>query len=485
MNGIITPIDLPEEFKEHMHTLLKDEYDAFIGSYSKERTYGLRLNPLKADIGDPASVLNKMGMGYMADDPVPWCKEGFYYNKDSCPGRSPFHEAGAYYIQEPSAMAVCEALDPHPGELICDLCAAPGGKTTHIAGRMLGRGLLVSNEIIPDRSRILARNVERMGITNCIVTNNPPADLAEAFPGYFDKVCVDAPCSGEGMFRKNPEAIREWSPDSVIQCRNRQLDILDQAAELVREGGMIVYSTCTFEKDENEDVIASFLNMHSEWQSCSTALNRENESDPGNNSNPGCDRLWPHKVKGEGHFVARLIKGSSNYIKIDPRNEVLTGRNDRRSAEQIRFLHTEALPEAGSTIERLISESMIIENKDHFYAVPDHFNADRFKRIHVLRSGLELAEIDHGRYKPAHALAMAMTGDDLKAGCDLTLDEAYSYLRGETINVSDKTDFPLKELNGKWVPVSVNGFSMGWSKLTNGILKNHYPKGLRRDLTRQ
>ena len=236
-------MELPEEFRQHMRTLLGDEeFDSFISVFDddREREYGLRRNPLKADRDRfEAAVPFRL-------ETAGWADEGYYYDPDERPGKSPFHEAGAYYIQEPSAMAVVPLLDPMPGETVCDLCAAPGGKSTQIAGRMGRSGLLVSNEIISGRAEILSQNIERMGIGNCVVTNETPQKMSLLFPAFFDRILVDAPCSGEGMFRKDDTAVREWSMENVAMCAQRQLMILDCAAQMLKPGGRLVYSTCTF-----------------------------------------------------------------------------------------------------------------------------------------------------------------------------------------------------------------------------------------------
>ena len=249
---------LPEAFLSRMQQLLpeKSEYESFIQSYDKDHYQALRINPLKGDAG---TLFAHLGCTLT---PVPWCSTGFYYPQELHPGKSPYHEAGAYYIQEPSAMAPAAYLDAQPGEKILDLCAAPGGKSTQIAGAMRGQGLLISNEIHPARARILSENIERMGISNAIVTNMAPAELSAHFPLFFDRIMVDAPCSGEGMFRKNDEAISQWSPENVALCAQRQQEILEQADLMLRIGGRMVYSTCTFSPEEDEQCILQFLDTH-------------------------------------------------------------------------------------------------------------------------------------------------------------------------------------------------------------------------------
>ena len=242
-------LGLPKDFEEKMKRLLADEFDDFLNGYSIERQYGLRLNPVKAS----AEMLERLDF---ITGKVPWAEEGYYYDADARPGKSPLHEAGMFYIQEPSAMSVSEMADIKPGETVLDLCAAPGGKSTQIAGKMRGRGLLVSNEINSQRAKILSQNIERMGIANAVVLNEDSYRLSERFPAFFDKIIVDAPCSGEGMFRKDPAARDEWSKEQVLVCADRQKEIIRNAFNMLKPGGIMVYSTCTFSPEENEQVIA-------------------------------------------------------------------------------------------------------------------------------------------------------------------------------------------------------------------------------------
>lgn len=257
----VTTMMLPEAFQEKMKELLGGEYGDFVKSYEKERVQGLRFNQLKVNTDEiPDGMRSEFQL-----KKIPWVKEGYYYQGQSRPGKHVWHEAGVYYIQEPSAMAVVELLDPKPGDMVLDLCAAPGGKSTHIASRMKGEGLLISNEIHPARVKILSQNVERMGIANAVVTNENSRKLTDYFPEFFDKIVVDAPCSGEGMFRKDEGARDEWSPANVRLCADRQAEILDNAAVMLKGGGRLVYSTCTFSPEENEGSIQAFLERHPEF----------------------------------------------------------------------------------------------------------------------------------------------------------------------------------------------------------------------------
>ncbi len=306
-------IRLPEQFTERMKELLGEEYQEFIDSYDKVRVQGLRLNPWKTHWmteTDLEVLRNRFGL-----ERIPWAQQGFYYDGASRPGRHPLHEAGAYYIQEPSAMAVAELLAPQPGERVLDLCAAPGGKSTQAAGKLGQKGLLVSNEIHPARAKILSQNVERMGIGNAVVTNEDSRKLLDYFPEYFHKIVVDAPCSGEGMFRKDELARQEWSIDNVKLCASRQAEILDNAAGMLMPGGRLVYSTCTFAPEENEASIQGFLNRHPDFYiedvGVPTGFEQFGAGQP-QWAEGGCEelsrtfRIWPYRTEGEGHYLAVL-----------------------------------------------------------------------------------------------------------------------------------------------------------------------------------
>lgn len=433
---------LPEKFIERISKILpKEELQAFLSSYKERRQYGLRFNPLKVDEENFLQVCSDLGL-----EKVPWAKEGFFYNPDTQPGKRVLHEAGAYYIQEPSAMAVVEMLDPKPGETILDLCAAPGGKSTQIGGRMLGIGVLVSNEIIPARCKILSQNIERMGISNCIVTNESPAQLANIFASYFDRIVVDAPCSGEGMFRKEPEALIQWSEDNVLLCADRQKDILESAAKMLKPGGILVYSTCTFAREEDEDCVASFLANHEEFELLDMR------------------RFWPHKERGEGHFMAKLQK-KGEMLALQSENKGIYG--EKKLVKQVK----EFLEEL--SIDTKILTGGLITFGDQIYIMPDGF--DRTKGLKIERPGLHLATIKKNRLEPAHALAMASGLLSCERRIEISLEQARAFFKGETIQVEDLS------LKG-WIVLTTKGCAVGFAKANNGMLKNHYPKGLRKDV---
>ena len=289
-------ISLPDKFIERIKEDLGDEADSFLGSYHDTPKRGLRINPLKTDCDTEKRIAEGLNR-------IPWESHGYYYAAAktlTAPGRSPLHAAGAYYIQEPSAMAPVSFLDVRPGMCVLDLCAAPGGKSTQIASLLNGEGLLIANEIISDRARILSQNIERMGIRNALVLSHDPKDLALKFPASFDRILVDAPCSGEGMFRRDVAAIEEWSPENVSMCAERQEWILDAAASMLKPGGRLVYSTCTFSKAEDEEQTERFLKRHQDYR----AVMAEAGTGIRKGGATGTYRIMPHDGYGEGHFIA-------------------------------------------------------------------------------------------------------------------------------------------------------------------------------------
>lgn len=432
---------LPEQFLIRMKSILGGEYQDFLESCEKPPCQSLRVNRLKGSAGE---LSEKMGYSF---EPVAWNEDGYYYKEDLRPGRHPFHEAGAYYIQEASAMLPAAKLDIRPGETVLDLCAAPGGKSTQIAVAMAGSGLLISNEIHPGRAKILSENIERMGIRNALVTCHEPAALAERFPGYFDKILVDAPCSGEGMFRKNAEAISQWSPENVIMCAGRQREILESAALMLKDGGRMVYSTCTFSTEENEENVDLFLKKHPEFTLEDTI------------------RLWPHKIKGEGHFAASLKKQGEG--------GAFTGYGGESGIPQ-----KDCGPWLSFREEYLRTDfhGVYVNFGSQLYLLPE--GAPSLKGMKALRPGLHLGTIKKNRFEPAHALALALKAGEAAYSIDLSLKDAEKYISGQCLYMQDLPT-PAQGEKG-WYLLTVCGYSLGWGKLSGGMMKNHYPKGLRK-----
>ncbi len=428
---------LPELFLTRMQLQLGEEYPAFLESLERPRAVALRFNPLKG----PQPSLDFVG------EKVPWEPMGYYYDPEARPGLHPYHEAGVYYLQEASAMSAVALLEPQPGEKICDLCAAPGGKSTQIAGRMAGEGFLLCNEFSPKRARILSQNIERMGIGNALVTNETPQRLAQAYPGFFDRVLIDAPCSGEGMFRKEEAAVTDWSQETVQMCAQRQTEILDVGAKLVRPGGRLVYSTCTFAPEENEGVIRRFLQTHPEFTP-------EPVEAPWFTPGPdGSFRIWPHKVLGEGHFAAVLRKADGEADEISPAEGGPVPKEWADFAKEQKIF----LPEGKA----------VLFGTTLFWAPAQ---MPSIRGLKVLRPGLELGELKKGRFEPAHALALWLRPNEKTLCLPWDSKEMKSYLHGEAL-----------PWNGRgWCTVGADGYTIGWGKGDGTMLKNHYPKGLRR-----
>jgi NOL1/NOP2/sun family putative RNA methylase len=464
-------IQLPEAFREKMKHLLGDEYDSFIDSYEKDRVQGLRRNPLKVS-EDEFDRLCPFEL-----TKIPWVREGYYYKAEERPGKHPYHEAGLYYIQEPSAMAVVELLDPKPGEMILDLCAAPGGKTTHIAGRMEGEGFLVSNEIHPTRAKILSQNVERLGIGNAVVTNEDSNRLSARFPSFFDRIVVDAPCSGEGMFRKDEAARLQWSYEHVDICARRQEEILSNAAAMLKPGGTLVYSTCTFSPEENEQAIEAFLLENPEFsildlgERQGLSNGRPEWSKTGRSDLSRTFRIWPHKSDGEGHYLAVLKKegtASDQLKRTSP--SYCTDPSVRKETESF-------LKEFLVQPEPFLMRKEYILFGDQLYLIPPEM-VD-FKGMKIVRPGLHIGTIKKNRFEPSHALALFLKKEEVKQWADFPAGgmDIVKYLKGETLSEVAPPLFCLP--NKGWALINTDGHSIGFAKLSGGIFKNHYPKGLR------
>ena len=457
---------LPQEFQNRMQEMLGKEYDAFLQGYEKPRFHALRRNPLKIEEKD---FRDKIPFELKA---VPWSIHGYYYENTDQPGKHPFHEAGIYYIQEPSAMSVVEYLEVKPGQQVLDLCAAPGGKTTQIAGFMEGEGLLVCNEIHPQRAKILSENIERLGVKNALVTNETPQRLSAVFPGFFDKILVDAPCSGEGMFRKNEEALVEWSPQNVQMCADRQDEILEEVAKMLRPGGRICYSTCTFAPAENEDCMARFITKHPEFHL--VEVEKKGNMSSGNpdyaiNPIDGLEktiRLWPHKLDGEGHFIAVLEKDG---VLEDDYKPISRNGNEKTLKEKDCQEYLEFEKEF---LKVKLGKDLFLFG-EQLYAMPE--NMPGLKGLKVVRPGLHLGTLKKKRFEPSHALALSLKPEEAVYTWELKADslEIKQYLSGQTF---------CAEGEKGWYLITVEGYSIGWGKLTGNVMKNHYPKGLRKNI---
>jgi len=433
-------VQLPEKFIENMKKQLPEtEWEAFFAVYGKTPFKGVRLNPLKGGMDELKPLLPFLGAR------VEWEENGFYTAEEKV-GHSPFHAAGIFYSQEPSAMCAAPLLEVKAGERVLDLCSAPGGKGTQLACKMDGKGLIVLNEPIGSRAKILSQNVERMGIKNAVVISELPENLSVKFAGYFDKILVDAPCSGEGMFRKNAEeALSEWSDENVAMCAERQSRILDEATKMLRDGGRLVYSTCTFSTEEDEGQVCNYLQKHPEMHLIFQ------------------EKLYPHKVDGEGHFATLFEKTAK------------TGEFDTRIKECKPWCSREAEKIYRDFEKKFFKEKFAVrlcEANGMLYELPE--GVFEWKGMQVLRVGVRLGEVKNGRFEPSHSLALCVKKAECQNVVNLTIEDTRleKYLRGDTIEAD--------EMDNGWCIVCVHGYPLGLGKAVNGTVKNHYPKGLRK-----
>jgi 16S rRNA C967 or C1407 C5-methylase (RsmB/RsmF family)/NOL1/NOP2/fmu family ribosome biogenesis protein len=481
-------IGLPLAFMARMAALLDEEFPSFLAALSRPPLSGLRVNTLKLTPAQLAALVP------WQLEPVPWCNTGFLLPQTNTAGTYPFHDAGLYYLQEPSTMAVATLLAPQPGERVLDLCASPGGKATHSAALMGGQGVLVANEIEHGRADVLARNLERWGARHAVILNETPERLAERWPASFDRVLVDAPCSGEGMFRKSEQARLHWSEAHVAGCALRQGDILDAAARLVRPGGRLVYATCTFAPEENEGALWKFLQRrpdfeleeppplvglapgHPEWrawpQAELAAVVRSvfAQQDAGVTEHAATTlqrtvRLWPHKVAGEGHFIALLRRAGDEPGQgwRSPAPAELTSQE--RAALQAFWAEMIDLP----LPERLTLRPHDAQIAAVYALTPD---APDVRGLRAVRPGWHLGTLRKGRFVPAHALALGLRAENVRQRLDEPVGSELiaSFLHGATLEAPGPDG---------WLLVCVAGFPLGWGKRSGGVVKNHYPKGLR------
>ena len=442
---------LPEKFTERMKNMLKDEYDAFIYALENEPIRsGLRVNTLKENAKN--AVLSE----FSELEHVQWCETGYFADKSEISGNHPCHAAGLFYFQEPSAMSVVEGLPVNEGDFVLDLCAAPGGKSTQAAAKLNGTGLLVSNEIVRKRAEILSGNIERMGIKNAVVTNESPERLAKKYPSFFDKIIIDAPCSGEGIFRKEPQAVTEWSVEHTKSCAARQKNIIDSAVKMLRGGGYLIYSTCTFAPEENEKVVSYILDNYN-FELCEIpALSMLSDGVPewsyGNQELTKTKRIFPHREKGEGHFIALL------HNLDDTPAEKPTVKLQKVDLKLYREFEKAAL--------NCELQGNFTLFGDNLYLVPDGIDINGVK---VIRAGLHLGTMKKNRFEPSHAMAMAFPKKYFKNIVECDKISVTKYLSGEVIPADKKG----------WCAAAYNGFVLGWGKSDGIVLKNHYPKGLR------
>jgi NOL1/NOP2/sun family putative RNA methylase len=454
--------EIPARFLERMQDMLGDDFLSFAAIYNHPPTHGLRVNTLKLS-SEQFAALSPFQL-----TPLPWSPAGFLVTDETRPGKHPYHAAGLYYLQDPHAQAVAEVLAPQPGDKVLDLAAAPGGKTTHLASCMQNQGLLVANEIKTKRIGHLVANMERWGARNAVILNESPERLAEFFGPFFDRVLVDAPCSGEGMFRKERAAIQGWSEEAILGCAVRQNAILNYAARLVRPGGWLCYSTCTFAMEEDEQVISHFLELHKEYDLAPIPASAKLPMTPSPNK---MARLWPHQSSGEGHFIALMQRTGTAHETQDRR----LLRDKRGSYKVPRSVLADYDAWCG---ENLASPLPVQPTQagSRLYAIPEEL--PDVIPLRVLHPGWWLGTSKKDRFEPAHALAMGLRAMDVQHKLLLPIDspETLRYLRCESFPSGGDNGWVLVAVSG---PVESEAFPLGWGKRTQGILKNHYPHGLK------
>ena len=457
---------LPEGFLNGIRKLIGEEETSLLDKACEMDPVGaLRINPLKKRGPGSADLTDILKL-----EKLPYEEDGYLFDPECSPGRRPYHDAGAYYIQDPGAMIPGALLRGsgilREGMKILDLCASPGGKSTQIASAMSGKGILFSNEIVKSRCGVLSSNIERMGIANAVVLNETPERLAERFAGYFDIVIVDAPCSGEGMFRKNSVAVSEWSPDNVVMCAERQSNILENAYVCLKAGGHLLYSTCTFEKAENEDRVSQLIADHPDMKLLST--DRLKKTAEGLRDGLGemhdAIRVWPMYFKGEGHFAA-LLEKEGEQAQILPPGGYEPSSVIRAGKALEEFLEVTMTEEAASKIISAKNRYRLFG--DNLFIMPEE--TPSLSGLKVARCGLHIGTFRKDRFEPAHALALALGEDDVLLSERTTEEEAESFVKGMTLSGDGKG----------WCLISVCGYSVGWGKASGGIIKNHYPRGLR------
>ena len=446
-------MELPQKFCDDMKQLLEDEYSDYLSSMEEKRKYGLRVNTSKI------SVEKFLEICPFDVTPIPYINNGFYYEDKVQPAKHPYYFAGLYYLQDPSAMTPASRLPVVPGDAVLDLCAAPGGKATELAAKLKGKGLLVANDISSKRAKALLKNVELFGVENSFIVTEYPAKLREYFTGFFDKILIDAPCSGEGMFRKDPSMIRAWEQNGPAFYSRLQREILEQALPMLKDGGMLLYSTCTFSVMEDEDSVEYLLSL---------------DLAGGDPELEKCVRIFPHKLDGEGHFLALLQKGEETKAERENGGPMLAeakrsglGRGDRELFEAF-----------SENVGKEFDLSRIENKNGMLYYMPEML--PQLRGIRFLRSGLFLGEIKKKRFEPSQSLAMALRAEEYGKRAELTAgdERVYRYLKGETLTL-DKADLTPEAWKGGWILVCVDGYPLGWGKLGGGVLKNKYHPGWR------
>ena len=459
----MSELKLSEEYLNRMRDLLgEEEFSAYLKSFDEERLYGLRVNTAKVT---PEAFPELVSWDLK---PVPWIPNGFYYEGTERPAKDPYYYAGLYYLQEPSAMTPAMLLPVEPGDRVLDLCGAPGGKSTELGVKLAGKGVLISNDISNSRAKALLKNLELWGISNICVTSETPDKLADVFGPWFDKILIDAPCSGEGMFRKDDDMVKSYEERGPEYYSEIQKEITDQAVRMLAPGGLLLYSTCTFSRCEDEEIICHILENHQEMELIRLPLF---EGASGGIGLDGCIRLFPHKIKGEGHFISLLRKngGGAERTAAGSRERSRTEPQGKKAPA----LPTE-LTDFLALMKREFDGSRIMIKNDSVYYLPENFLPA--KELRYLRTGLLLGELKNKRFEPGQALAMTLHAEEFRQTISWKKedDRVIRYLKGETISLTPE-EGPVKG----WCLVCVDGYPLGFAKGTGMALKNKYYPGWR------
>ncbi len=458
-------MNLPIEFEEKMRNLLGDEYDSYLSCYEEPRHYGLRVNTNKITTEEFLKIAP------WPLRPIPWIENGFFYDGESIqPAKHPYYFAGLYYLQEPSAMTPANRLPIQPGDRVLDVCAAPGGKATELGAKLKGEGLLVANDISNSRAKGLLKNIELFGIGNMLVLSEEPGKLVEYFPEFFDKILIDAPCSGEGMFRKDKKMVKAWEEHGPEFFAKIQRSIITQAAQMLRPGGLLLYSTCTFDSLENEQTIEYLLSEFPEFIICDMeGYDGFSKGIPKAGVTNNTDltktvRIFPHRMEGEGHYLALMKKGEAHPLKVE------CGKTSSKKGK---------LPEELEEFFKNVSWDLDVNRLDihgeRVYYMP--MGLPNLKGIRFLRTGLLLGELKKNRFEPSQAFAMCLKKEEYRHIIDLSVSDerVIKYLKGETLDVEDCVG--VKEKG--WYLLCVDGYPLGFGKLANQTLKNKYLPGWR------
>ena len=449
---------LPAAYLEEMKSLLGDDYKLYEASLMQISKRAIRINTTKISVDE----FRRIAPWELT--PIPWIDNGFFVETSEAVSKHPYYFAGLYYVQEASAMTPANRLNVTPGDKVLDMCAAPGGKATELGARLKGDGVLIANDISNSRAKALLKNLELFGFANICVSSEDPTKLASIYPDYFDKILIDAPCSGEGMFRRDHKMIADWEKHGPTYYSEIQKQLIVIGAQMLKSGGKMLYSTCTFSKAENEEVVSYLLENQPDMKLCQIE-DYEGFSD-GFDNLKDCVRIFPYKMSGDGHFLALLEKAP---------------QADSASTKLVNFkpVASDALPEATTLFLQLINRDF---DNGYFKVINDKLyfltnDIKAHKHIRYLRTGLYMGEIKRNRFEPSQALAMNLEGSEFVSTINLTATDirTIKYLKGETIDVSD---CQISKPSG-WQLVLVDGYSLGFGKLQNGILKNKYYSGWR------